>query len=320
MKQAFLCIIYRVVAYVLQPLFLLSGPTRRIPGGYFMIMLCLSVFFPTSKLYGSCIETRIDSILQGRNMTVGIYAKCGEFCYQRNAREKFPLMSVFKVHVAMAVLERLVHEGVSVDSMVHVDKSSMHENTYSPLRDRNKGCDFDISVADLIRSSVSESDNNACDLLIDMVGGIRKVDRYVRRCLGVGGQKLMRTEYDMHRDVSDCRDNWTTPYAMVRVLEKVFDGAPPVFGLLREAMFGTVTGCDKIRAGISPEIDVAHKTGSSDRVEGIKIGDNDAAVVVLPTGEICYMVVFIKDSAESDAVNASVTAAMAREIMRAVTK
>ncbi|MGM9704852.1 MAG: class A beta-lactamase [Prevotella sp.] len=284
--------------------------------------LVLSIFLfaatTSARPHDGDISRRIDSILDGRRMTVGIYARCGNFEYRYNADMMFPLMSVFKVHVAMTVLERFRSEGIAVDSLVHVSRESMHEDTYSPLRDRHPKGDFDISVADLIRSSVSESDNNACDLLIDMAGGVENVDRYVRRTLGVRGMRLRWNEDDMHRDVGRSRDNRATPYSMYRVLEKVFEGRSDMFGLLREAMTATVTGRDKIRAGIPEGMSVAHKTGSSDRIAGVKIGDNDAAAVILPSGEICYMVIFIKDSRESDAANAAVMAAVAREIIGAV--
>ena len=39
----------------------------------------------------------------------------------------------------------------------------------------------------------------------------------------------------------------------------------------------------------------------------------------MPSGRNCYITVFIKDSAETDAVNAAVIAAVAREIVEEVT-
>ena len=55
---------------------------------------------------------------------------------------------------------------------------------------------------------------------------------------------------------------------------------------------------------------------SSDRSpEGVKTGDNDAGVITLPDGRRCYLAVFIKDSAESDTVNAATIAGITKIIL-----
>ena len=264
------------------------------------------------------LAERIDSILSGRRMTVGVSAECGDFSYVRNARVRFPLMSVFKVHVAMKVLADMSASGTSLDTVVHVERAMLRENTYSPLRDARPSGDVDITLAGLMRYSVAESDNNACDILIRMAGGIGQVDRYVRS-LGVDGFRLIHDEDAMHRDITRCYDNWSTPEAMTRLMKIIFEGSAPLYAPLRSMMAATVTGADKIRAGVPESLPVAHKTGSSDRIAGIKTGDNDVAVVRMPSGRNCYITVFIKDSAETDAVNAAVIAAVAREIVEEVT-
>ena len=256
-------------------------------------------------------------MLSGKRMTVGVSAVCGSFGYVRNARVRFPLMSVFKVHVAMKLLSDLAAGGTSLDTIVHVERAMLHENTYSPLRDAHPTGDVDISVAELMRYSVAESDNNACDILIAMAGGVRQIDRYVRS-LGVKGFSLKYDEDGMHRDLTNCYDNWSRPEAMTQLMQLIFESNTPLYEPLRRIMATTVTGADKIRAGVPVGLPIAHKTGSSDRIDGIKTGDNDVAVVRMPSGRNCYITVFIKDSAESDTVNAGVIASVAREIVAEV--
>lgn len=63
----------------------------------------------------------------------------------------------------------------------------------------------------------------------------------------------------------------------------------------------TVTGKDKLKAGLPPAIVLGHKTGSSDRDEsGLKAGDNDMGFVRLPDGSRYSIAVFVKDSKEDD--------------------
>ena len=51
-----------------------------------------------------------------------------------NDHVHFPLLSVFKFHVALAVLDRCDKQSISLDSIVSIKASQMPPNTYSPLR------------------------------------------------------------------------------------------------------------------------------------------------------------------------------------------
>ena len=229
----------------------------------------------------------------------------------------FPLLSVFKFHVAVAALDRMEREGIAPRQTVRIAAERLHEGTYSPLRDANPGRDACVSYEELIRYAVSLSDNHACDVLIDFAGGIDPVDAVLRRT-GIGGFELTQTEETMHADPENCYCNRSTPSAMVRLMKAVCGGrvlGPSQTGLLMRAMAGTSTGPDKLRAGLPDSVRLGHKTGSSDRLaNGLKIADNDAGFFRLPDGTMCYMAVFVMDSAESDAENARLIARMARAV------
>ena len=74
-------------------------------------------------------------------------------------------------------------------------------------------------MGELLRYSVSESDNNACDILFRYIGGVEVVDKYIRT-LGITDFKIEATEEDMHEGFRYQYLNWTTPLAAVRALEK----------------------------------------------------------------------------------------------------
>lgn len=228
---------------------------------------------------------------------------------------EYPMMSVFKLHVAVAALLRMEREGLSSADSLHVSAGRLHENTYSPLRERYADRDFRISWGDLLCCSVSLSDNNACDLLIDFAGGPGAVDSCVRR-LGIDGFAISQTEHAMHERIENCYLNRTSPASVIRLLRAVCDGKVLVGAsrdLLLRALEGTTTGPDKLRAGLPADVLLGHKTGSSDRLpDGAKIGDNDAGFFLLPDGRRCYVAVFIRDSYESDVANAALTARIAR--------
>ena len=57
----------------------------------------------------------------------------------------------------------------------------MPPNTYSPLRKKFPDQDFTITLRELMQYSISQSDNNACDILIEYAGGIKHINDYIHR-------------------------------------------------------------------------------------------------------------------------------------------
>ncbi len=260
------------------------------------------------------LSCRIDSIIGSKRMTVGVAAECGEMSFSKNDFIRFPLLSVFKVHVAMAAIAKMQKSSIAPDSTMHIEKGLLLAGTYSPLKQQHPDEDIDITMKELLRYSIALSDNNACDALIKFCGGIDSVDTYIRS-LGLTGFSLSQTEASMHSNPLSCRKNWSYPSSMLSVLRLLFGPDGEQFQLLRDIMATTSTGPDKIPAGVPSGFKVAHKTGSSGRIGGIKIADNDAGVVFLPHGKCC-IVAFIMDSAEPDQTNAATIAAITREIIK----
>ena len=112
------------------------------------------------------LENRIDSLLNGKKATVGIavWTDKGDML-RYNDHVHFPLLSVFKFHVALAVLDKMDKQSISLDSIVSIKASQMPPNT-SPC-----GRSFPTRISrlrrELMQYSISQSDNNACDILIE---------------------------------------------------------------------------------------------------------------------------------------------------------
>lgn len=278
---------------------------------------CISSFACGERV--DLLRLEITQVVRGKKATVGVACRAGDVSFSFNDTVQYPLMSVFKFHVALAALQKMESERTDPRSEWPVTASQMHANTYSPLKRIYPEGDFRLSFAELIRYCVSESDNNACDILIDYVGGIAEVGARIGKS-GMAGCHLSETEATMHADLSNCYKNRSTPSSMVRLLHRTYTErvlSPPYDSLLRRAMFETVTGADKMRKGLPAGVRLEHKTGSSDRLgDGRKIGDNDAGVMYLPDGEPCFVAIFIKDSEETDAVNARMIADIAGCIYR----
>lgn len=264
------------------------------------------------------IENQISDFLKGKKATVGVavLSDKGDII-QYNNHVHFPLFSVFKFHVALAVLNKMDKQNISLDSIILVKAAQLHPNTYSPLRQKYPDQDLNISLRELLQYNISLSDNNACDILIEYVGGVKQVNDYIKK-LGIHDFNISETEVNMHIDTQSAYLNWSIPSEMVRLLKiaderRLFN--PRYKDFLWQTMIETSTGSNKLKGELPSDIVVGHKTGSSDRTpEGMKIGDNDAGLVLLPDGRKYYIAVFVMDSYEPDEANAAIIAHISKMI------
>lgn len=270
----------------------------------------------------TAVRQQIETLLQDKKATVGVACSLDGHDFVLNDSVRYPLMSVFKLHVAVAALQRMEAEGTRLDELLTVDSAQMHRDTYSPLLGLYPSGNFRISYADLLHYALAQSDNNACDILITYAGGIGAVKRCIDRA-GITGYDLTETEASMHADIPASYRNWAHPSSVVQLLQKILDGSllnEEHTRFMRTTLVGTSTGLNKIRAGLPPEIILGHKTGSSGQLpDGLTIADNDAGFFYLPDGRLCLLVILVKDSRESDTTSAALIARIARIVYDAAT-
>ena len=226
-------------------------------------------------------------------------------------------MSVFKFHIALAVLKKMEQEGIPLTAVVTLRPSDIDTKTWSPMYKKYKSKKITLSYGDLINYMVSQSDNNACNRLIYFVGGIQNVNAFIKD-LGIDQIQLIETEKSMEQDIRKSYNNWSTPLSVAQLLRKVYTEkvlSDKHFAFLEKAMLASASGKDKFRAGLPKEIEVGHKTGMSYRSpEGVRMCDADVGVIYMPEGEKCYLAVLVKDSKESDAVNVKIMTDIANKV------
>lgn len=235
----------------------------------------------------------------------------------------YPLMSVFKLHQALAVGDYCTKHHISFDTLLTVNKADLLPNTYSPLRDQHPhGGKF--SLKRLMEYTLHLSDNNACDILFKLTGGPAETDRYIRS-LGVNDFSIQYTEDDMHRDLNRSYENWSTPLATAEVIEALltrtlFDKPHQEF--IKEALVTCQTGTNRIVRPLQEKnVTVGHKTGTGDyNASGQLMAINDAGFVQLPNGHRYTLVVFVKDSQESMEHTEAIIAQISDMVYQAFTK
>ena len=176
-----------------------------------LLLLCLSV------LTASCDTATTIRIPAGRNLSghkafVRVAVRTPGETIARNDT-LLPMMSVFKFPVALAVLDRMQREGIPLTQPISITPDLLLPGTYSPMRD-SLPAGGTLTLGQLLRYMVSESDNIACDILLREAGGPEAVEAYVRS-LGIGGIRIAASEEEMHRGIGNQRVNKARPSSSV---------------------------------------------------------------------------------------------------------
>jgi beta-lactamase class A len=228
--------------------------------------------------------------------------------------ERFPMQSVYKVPIALALLHEVDAGGLRIDQVVDVTPSQLQPaSLYSPIRQKFPA-GARLTLRQLIGYAVSQSDNVASDILLGLAGGPERVTARLRS-LGIDEVTVATTERQMDADPAAQHRNWATPRGAVGMLAVLHAGAglsPASQAVLREAMVSTVTGPGRIKGLLPPGTVVAHKTGTSGTLAGRAAATNDIGIVTLADGRHLAVAVFVADSAADLAKRESVIARIAR--------
>lgn len=249
------------------------------------------------------LKSEIESAIEKLDAKVGVAMICGDDTLSVNTDTAYPLMSVFKFHIAVALMQQVDVGVLSIDSVVYVPYSKLRPGTYSPMRDDAAGKDMNMTIDELMRYSVCRSDNNACDILIDLVGGIEVVNDSLQN-LALGDVFLKETEASMHDDILRSYNNVSSPIALCSLIDRLYTGnvlSPESGDYLKELLGKSTTGRGKISAGLPDGSFLGHKSGLSDRKpNGILMASGDVAAFDCGDGKRVSLAILVKDTPEPD--------------------
>jgi beta-lactamase class A len=279
--------------------------------------------------------------------TVGISAlhiESGQH-FSFNGKERFPMASVYKIPIAVRLLNRVDRGEVSLDRTVALSTCDFHPGS-GKLVQKFKNKKSAYTVRELLELMLLISDNTASDALLKLAGGPEAVTSFMKT-LGINDIQVSRSTLNMLADwrgikelpaseaftldkynrlrdsvpaetldkaqncfFSDIRDT-ATPEAMTCLIAKVHSGTalkPESASMLLEIMERCRTGKSRIRRMIPPGMAVADKTGTIGK--GMV---NDAAIMTLPAeaGHVA-LTIFIKTSEQTVSQQEQAMAQMAR--------
>lgn len=265
----------------------------------------------------SVLQAELERVVAGFAGTVGVVVRGveGGDSAQLQAQAHLPMQSVYKFPLALAVLHAVDEGRLQLDQQLELRPADLLPNTWSPLRERYPQGNVRVSLREVLRCTVAESDNNGCDILFRLLGGPAAVQAYVHR-LGVADLRIAATEEEMHRQEDVQFKNWATPLAMSELLVNFSRGhylSAASHACLWQLLTTGPTGIQRLRAGVPAGTEVAHKTGTSGtNAAGLATATNDAGLLTLPNGRHVAVVVFIANSTASEADRESLIAAVSR--------
>ncbi len=261
---------------------------------------------------------RIASAVSGSVGAAAIHLESGRTA-SWNGGDRFPMASVYKIPIAVALLSRVERGEVDLDSMVALRRAD-HRPGSGILADYFETPGVVLSLRNMLRLSLLISDNTATDIVLGAAGGPAAVTRRIGE-LGIGGIRVDRSTLQLllavdgaegmvaddaytreafdravgavpdgrrteaaYRAFIDVRDT-STPLAMAGLLASVWKGSA-VGGEERAFLLDVMkesVNARRVRGMLPPGLEPPpHKTGT---IWGGGLHTvNDAGIVELPGG------------------------------------
>jgi len=231
-----------------------------------------------------------------------------------NPTARPPMQSVFKRPLALTVLYQVEQKTFSLDQPVRfLRQDRILPHVYSPLQDQYPDAGLDVPLRELLRLSVSLSDNVAADILLRLVGGPKAVNEYIA-ALRVSGFHLQDSEAVLHHEVSAQYRNWFEPAGAVQLLRRISNNSP-LTSEHTDLLLGWMTPAvrtKRLEGDLPAGTRVAHKSGTSDVDDGVAHATNDIGLIPLPDGRRIAIAVFVTDSTADESTREQVIARIAR--------
>ncbi|MDQ6528700.1 class A beta-lactamase, subclass A2 [Flavobacterium sp. LHD-85] len=248
------------------------------------------------------LRDQLQQIISSKSATLGVSIKSIEDkdTLSINGHLKMPMMSVFKFHIALAVLHKVDEGKLNLAQEIFVKKKDLKEDTWSPMKVDYPEGNVNLTLDKILRYTVSHSDNNGCDILIDLVGGTK----YIQKFISDQGIKdfVIKMNEDQMKTWKNLYVNTTTPMATTELLEKFFKGEvlkEETTKYLYQIMVETSRGLTWMKAGLPENTELAHRTGiSGTNDNNLRVAMNDVGIVKLPNGKHFILSVYLKDITE----------------------
>jgi beta-lactamase class A len=179
------------------------------------------------------------------------------------ADERFVMCSTFKASLAACILSRVDQGRESLENLIHYRAADL-QDFHAPVAQENLSKGF-LSVKEMCRAAVEQSDNACANLLLARIGGPQVLTAFWRK---IDDPVTRLDDYEplLNRTPPGGLQNTTTPAAMAETLRRLTLGR-----VLSEVSRSTLTGwlvhCrtggNRLRAGLPSQWIIGDKTGNN---------------------------------------------------------
>ena len=267
----------------------------------FSLLFILSGFCLNAQSIES-LRTEINQILSSKNLTAGISLKNIENkdTLSINGNQMMPMMSVFKFHIALAVLHEVDQNKLQLNQQFFIKKEDLLPNTWSPILEDYPEGNMYLTLDQLLRYTVSHSDNNGCDILLKIIGGTKTVQNFINK-QGIKDFIIKVNEQEM-QTWDNLYLNTTSANATTKLLEKFY--ATKVLKknsttYLYQLMVETSRGLTWMKAGLPENTELAHRTGISDtNNQNLRVAMNDIGIIKPINHQPIILSIYLKNITE----------------------
>lgn len=294
---------------------------------WFVSVICLIICAScnrTSRSSGVSLQEDLYSFIDSVPSSVGVaFVSEGDTVTVNNGVH-YPMMSVFKMHEALAVADILEKQGISLDTILSINRVDLDLDTWSPMLKEYTEEHFRIPASKLLEYAVTKSDNNASNLLFKHIVSPIETDAYIRSIAKDTTFRIQYSEAEMKADHALSYCNYTSPLSAALLIKQVME--EPVVGKnyqdsIRQYLSTVTTGQDRL-GSVTEGSDVglfAHKTGSGYRNEaGELVAYNDVGYFRLRDGRSYALAVLIRDFGGAEAEASAIIADISRRVYRHV--
>lgn len=274
--------------------------------------------------YRTGLEKELTAIADSAKGDVGIALIYDGDTLTVNNDAIYPMMSVFKLHQAVALCRMFEENGTSLDTVMTLRRSELDPDTWSPMLKDHSGEEISLPMRRLLEYTLIESDNNASNEMFVRLMPPAACDSVIAGIIPRGSFEIRFNEAEMQTDHSRAYSNRTSPLGAAILIDRLFTDTlvgKSYQEFIKSALLRCQTGPDKISAALSETegITIGHKTGSGYRDENGRLAaSNDVAFISLPDGRHYALAVFVKDFDGTDAEAAATIARISAAVIKAL--
>ena len=284
-----------------------------------ILLVLLSLFFTVvySNAQTDNLTLKIENVLKAKNARIGvaIFNSNEKDTFKINNDFHFPMQSVMKFPIALAVLSEIDKGNLSFEQKIEITPQDLLPKTWSPIKEKFPN-GTTLTIEQILNYTISESDNIGCDILLKLIGGTDSVQKFLT-ANHFSDISIKANEEQMHKDWNTQYQNWATPTAINKLLIDTYNNKNQLFSkksydFIWDVMRETTTGSNRLKGQLPKNTVVAHKTGTSGINNGIAAATNDVGVITLPNGQLIFISVFVAESKETPEINEKIISDIAK--------